>query len=84
MALDGGELRTRGDTSRLGAKTKDVKGGNFRNVKGRGGILIFIGSKLNHLKRHNQPKCDTWHTPKKNESMRPVTNRVVTRGTSNR
>ena len=50
MALDGGELRTRGDTSRLSAKTRDVKGGNFRNVKGRGGILIFIGKKLYHLK----------------------------------
>ena len=25
---------------------RDVKGGNFRNVKGRGGILLFIGSGL--------------------------------------
>ena len=46
MDLDGGELRMRGDTSRRGARTRDVKGGNFRNVKGRGGILLFIGSVL--------------------------------------
>ena len=34
----------RENTSRRGAKTRDVKGGNFKNVKGRGGILLFIGA----------------------------------------
>ena len=60
---------------------RDVKEGNFRNVKGRGGILLFTSSRLWHLKQHDQPKRDTWHTPRKNESTRPVTNRIVTHGT---
>ena len=46
MALDGGELRMRENTSRRGVKTRDVKGENFRNVKDRGGILLCIGNKL--------------------------------------
>jgi len=25
---------------------RDIKEGNFKNVKGSGGILLFIGSKL--------------------------------------
>ena len=33
-----------GNTSRQGAKMRDVKGGNFRNIKGRGGILLFISN----------------------------------------
>ena len=55
-------------TSRQGAKTTNVKEENFRNVKGRGGIQLFISSGLWHLKRHDQPTSDMWHTPRKNES----------------
>ena len=36
----------RENTSRRGVKTRDVKGENFRNVKDRGEILLFIGNKL--------------------------------------
>ena len=53
------------DTSRQGAKTRKLKEGNFRNVRGTGGILLFIGRKLRYLKWRNQSKSDTWHAPKK-------------------
>ena len=53
----------RGRTSRRGAKMTNVKEENFRNVNGRGGIELFISNELWHLKRHDQPKGDMWHTP---------------------
>ena len=59
-----------------------VKGENLRNVKGRKGIPLFIGSKFWHLKRQNQLENDMWHIPRKGKSMRPVTNEVMTRGTT--
>ena len=40
-----------------------VKEENLRSVRGRRGILLFIGSKIWHLKRCDQLKDDTWHTP---------------------
>ena len=61
---------------------RNVKGENLRNVKGRRGILLFIGSRFWHLKRHNQPENDTWHIPRKGKSTRLVTNEVMTRGTT--
>ena len=61
---------------------RNVKGENLRNVKGRRGISLFIGSRFWHLKQHNQPENDTWHIPQKGKSTRPVTNEVMTRGTT--
>ena len=52
-------------------------------MKGNRGILLFIGRGFKHFKRHNQPESDTWHVPRRNESMLLVTNEVVTRGASN-
>ena len=60
-----------------------VREGNFRNVKGNGGILLFIGHGFRHLKRHSQPESDTWHVPRRNELTLLVTNEVVTCDTSN-
>ena len=57
------------------------KGENFGNVKGRRGILLFIDREIWHLKRHDQPKNDTRHIPRKIKSKRPITNKVMTRGT---
>ena len=61
----------------------NVKEENFRNVNGRGGIELFISNGLRHLKRHDQPKGDMWHTPRKNESLRLVTNKIMTHDTPN-
>ena len=62
---------------------RKLKEGNFINVKGSGGILLFIGRKFRYLKRHSQLKSDMWHVPRKNKSTRLVTNEIVTRGTLN-
>ena len=61
---------------------RNVKGENLRNVKGRRGIPLFIGSKFWHLKRKNQPENDTWHIPRKGKLTRPVTNKAMTHGTT--
>ena len=61
----------------------NVKGENLRSVKGRRGTLLFIGSRIWHLKRCDQPKDDTWHTSCKSESKQPITNEVMRRGISN-
>ena len=42
----------------------EVKEGNFQNEKGRGGIQLFIGNKVQHSKRQDQPKQATWHASK--------------------
>ena len=52
-----------------GLKTSMLREGNLRNVKGTGGILLFIGCKLWDAKRRSQPKYDTWHIPRKNNKM---------------
>ena len=62
---------------------RKLKEGNFRNVKGSGGIPLFIGRKSRYLKQHSQLKGDTWHVALKNKSTQLVTNKVVTRGTLN-
>ena len=41
-----------------------VKEGNFQNAKGRGGIQLFIDSKVQHSKRHNQPRQAMWRASK--------------------
>ena len=41
-----------------------VKEGNFQNEKGRGGILLFIGNKVQHSKQWDQPEQATWHVSK--------------------
>ena len=46
----------------------NVKGENLGNVKGRRGILLFIGSEIWLLKQLNQPENDTWHIPRKGKS----------------
>ena len=38
------------NTSKRGTRRQDVKEENFINVKGRKGILLFIGNKIWHLK----------------------------------
>ena len=60
----------------------NVKGENLGNVKGRRGILLFMGSEIWLLKQLNQPENDTWHIPRKGKSARLVTNEVMTRGTT--
>ena len=60
----------------------NVKGENLGNVKGRRGILLFIGSEIWLLKQLNQPENDTWHIPRKGKSAQLVTNEVMTRGTT--
>ena len=62
---------------------RSVKEGNFTNVKGNGGILLFIGHGLRHLKRHSQLESDTWHVPRRNGLTLLITNEVMTHGTSN-
>ena len=59
-----------------------VKDENFKNVKGRREILLFIGSRIWHLKQHNQSENDTWHIPRRGKSTRLVTNKVMTCGTT--
>ena len=58
----------------------NVKGENLGNMKGRKGILLFIGSEVWHLKQRDQPKNDTWHIPRKGKSTILITNEVVTHG----
>ena len=60
---------------------RKLEEGNFRNVKGRRGIPLFIGRKSRHSNRHNQSRNDTWHVPRKNKSTRLVSNKIVTCGT---
>ena len=60
----------------------NVKGENLGNVKGRRGILLFIGSEIWLLKQLNQPENDTWHIPQNGKLTRLVTNEIMTRGTT--
>ena len=46
----------------------NVKGENLGNVKGRKGILLFIGSEIWHMKRRNQLENAIWHFPQKVKS----------------
>ena len=48
---------------------RKLKEGNFRNVKGSGGIPLFICRKSRYLKRRSQLGSDTWHVPRKNKLM---------------